>query len=54
MQTCYGVGSPAKTLTPKEYETIRRFGQRHFGPNAGYAQEYLFADRDNLVRLNRE
>lgn len=53
VQTCYGVGSPAKTLTPKEYDVIRRFGRRHFGRYAGYAQEYLFADRDHLVRLKR-
>ncbi|MBT8508120.1 hypothetical protein AZH53_06835 [Methanomicrobiaceae archaeon CYW5] len=53
MHTCYGVGSQARTLTPKEYETIRRFGQRYFGLYAGYAQEYLFADREHLIRVNR-
>ncbi|HDQ08456.1 MAG TPA: DNA lyase [Methanoculleus sp.] len=52
MKTCYGVGSAAKTLSPKEYEVIRRFGRDHFGPYAGYAQEYLFADRQHLTRLN--
>ncbi len=54
VQTCYGVGSSAKNLTPKEYEAIRQFGRRHFGCHAGYAQEYLFADRDYLIRLKRD
>jgi len=53
VRTCYGVGSAAKSLTPKEYEAIRRFGMSNFGPYAGYAQEYLFADREQIVRLKR-
>jgi N-glycosylase/DNA lyase len=32
-------------LRGKGNEEIRRFGQEHFGPNAGYAQEYLYAAR---------
>ncbi|MBN1194616.1 MAG: 8-oxoguanine DNA glycosylase [Methanomicrobiaceae archaeon] len=34
----------------REYETVRRIAQEHFGPYAGYAQEYLFmASREGLV-----
>lgn len=34
----------------REYETIRQIAQEHFGPYAGYAQEYLFmASREGLV-----
>ncbi len=31
-----------RSLTPREYREISLFGQRYFGPYAGYAQEYLF------------
>lgn len=47
MHRLYGVGCPEKSLTPAEYERIRRFAQEHFGPYAGYAQEYLFAVRES-------
>ena len=36
---------PGKSLSKKEYDTIRRFGREYFGEYCGYAQEYLFADR---------
>lgn len=36
-------GSP---LTSREYDTIRNFAREHFGPYCGYAQEYLFAGRE--------
>ena len=32
-------------LTNRDYDTIRRFGRKHFGKFCGYAQEYLFAAR---------
>ncbi len=47
MHRLYGVGDPEKSLTTAEYERIRRFAQEHFGPYAGYAQEYLFAIRES-------
>lgn len=35
--------SPAAAMTQKEYDMIAAFGRKHFGPYAGWAQEYLFA-----------
>ncbi|WAC05599.1 MAG: DNA glycosylase [Methanoregula sp.] len=35
------------SLTGWEYDTIRRFAQKHFGKYCGYAQEYLYAARDS-------
>ncbi|GAB7014679.1 DNA-3-methyladenine glycosylase family protein [Methanogenium cariaci] len=49
MHRLYGIGNPEKSLTPAEYERIRRFAQEHFGPYAGYAQEYLFAVRESYA-----
>lgn len=49
MHRLYGVGCPEKSLTPAEYERIRCFAQEHFGPYAGYAQEYLFAVRESYA-----
>lgn len=49
MHRLYGIGNPDKSLTPAEYERIRRFAQVHFGPYAGYAQEYLFAIRESYA-----
>jgi N-glycosylase/DNA lyase len=43
MQHCYGV--PEK----EGYEKISRRGREIFGPYAGYAQEYLYADRERLL-----
>jgi N-glycosylase/DNA lyase len=34
------------SLTGWEYDTIRRFAQKHFGKYCGYAQEYLYAARE--------
>ncbi|MEI7433414.1 MAG: DNA glycosylase [Methanomicrobiales archaeon] len=34
------------------YEYIRRYAQGYFGPNAGYAQEYLFCVRDTITKKN--
>jgi N-glycosylase/DNA lyase len=31
------------------YEQIRRRGREYFGPYAGYAQEYLYGDRERLL-----
>ncbi|MBP2134333.1 N-glycosylase/DNA lyase [Methanomicrobium sp. W14] len=45
MYGLYGVGDSEKTLSCGGYEKVRRFGQEHFGPYCGYAQEYLFAGR---------
>ncbi|MBN2734622.1 MAG: DNA lyase [Methanomicrobiaceae archaeon] len=45
MHKYYGVGDSEKPLSGGEYEKIRKFGQEYFGRYAGYAQEYLFADR---------
>jgi len=33
-------------LTTREYDLIRRFARTHFGEYCGYAQEYLYAARD--------
>ena len=49
MHRLYGIGNPDTSLTPAEYERIRRFAQEHFGPYAGYAQEYLFAVRESYA-----
>ncbi|WAI01988.1 DNA glycosylase [Methanogenium organophilum] len=49
MHRLYGIGDPEKSFTPAEYERIRRFAQEHFGPYAGYAQEYLFAIRTSYA-----
>ena len=49
MHRLYGIGNPAASLTPAEYERIRRFAQEHFGPYAGYAQEFLFAVRESYA-----
>jgi len=42
----YLPGDESKALTKKEYDRIRLFGQGYFGRYAGYAQEYLFAERE--------
>lgn len=42
----YLSGDESKSLTKKEYDRIRLFGQEYFGKYAGYAQEYLFAGRE--------
>ena len=47
MHRLYGIGNPDASLTMAEYECIRRFAQEHYGPYAGYAQEYLFAARES-------
>ncbi len=44
----YMPGLDHKTMTPAEYERVRRFGQSHFGLYAGYAQEYLYSARSLL------
>jgi len=31
------------------YEQIRRRGREHFGQYAGYAQEYLYGERERLL-----
>jgi N-glycosylase/DNA lyase len=31
------------------YEQISRSGREYFGPYAGYAQEYLYGDRERLL-----
>ncbi len=49
MHRLYGIGNPDVSFTPAEYERIRRFAQEHFGPYAGYAQEYLFAIRESYA-----
>jgi len=33
-------------LTTREYDTIRAFARRHFGPYCGIAQEYIYAARE--------
>ncbi len=33
-------------LTNRDYDTIRRFAREHFGEYCGYAQEYLYAARE--------
>jgi N-glycosylase/DNA lyase len=33
-------------LTAGEYDEIRRFAKKHFGEYCGYAQEYLYAARE--------
>ncbi len=40
----------AKVPSEKEDRRIREFGREHFGPYAGYAQEYLFCNREPLGR----
>jgi len=40
---------PAGSMTPAEYEKIRSFARGYFGQYAGYAQEYLFCDRDTIT-----
>jgi N-glycosylase/DNA lyase len=34
------------TLTAREYEAIRTFARKHFGPYCGIAQEYIYAARE--------
>ena len=34
--------SKKSSISPKEYKTMKSFGRKYFGKNAGYAQEYLF------------
>ena len=48
MYKYYNVGDPERALSNSEYNRIRKFGQDYFGEYAGYAQEYLFADRQML------
>lgn len=36
----------SSALTTGEYDTIRRFAKKHFGEYCGYAQEYLYAARE--------
>ncbi|UUX91496.1 hypothetical protein [Methanoplanus endosymbiosus] len=45
MSEFYDVGNPKATLSAYEYDRIRRFAKDYFGDYAGYAQEYLFANR---------
>lgn len=47
MQQCYG----RSDLT--SYEKISRAGREYFGPNAGYAQEYLFCNREAIAGRSR-
>ena len=47
MQQCYG----RSDLT--SYEKIARAGREYFGPNAGYAQEYLFCNREAIAGRSR-
>ncbi|HNX17587.1 MAG TPA: DNA glycosylase [Methanoregula sp.] len=39
--------SNGSALTGWEYDTIRRFARKHFGEYCGYAQEYLYAARED-------
>lgn len=39
--------SDGSALTGREYDTIRRFARKHFGKYCGYAQEYLYAARED-------
>jgi N-glycosylase/DNA lyase len=48
MQQCYG--RPALTT----YEKIAGAGRELFGPYAGYAQEYLFCNREAIAGRSRE
>jgi N-glycosylase/DNA lyase len=36
----------SSALTAGEYDEIRRFAKSHFGAYCGYAQEYLYAARE--------
>lgn len=47
MQQCYG--RPDLTT----YEKIARAGRGYFGPYAGYAQEYLFCNREAIAGRSR-
>lgn len=47
MQKCYG----RSDLT--SYEKISGAGREYFGPNAGYAQEYLFCNREAIAGRSR-
>jgi N-glycosylase/DNA lyase len=38
-----------KTISPLEYQKINSFGRTYFGKYAGYAQEYLYALRKQIV-----
>jgi N-glycosylase/DNA lyase len=47
MQRCYG------RLDLTSYEKIARAGREYFGPYAGYAQEYLFCNREAIAGGSR-
>ena len=40
-----------RSLTPKKYHAIRFFAWKHFGEYCGYAQEYLYAAREEEIPL---
>jgi len=44
MKRCYGADRELKN-----YEQVAGLGRELFGPYAGYAQEYLFCDRNRIV-----
>ena len=41
-------GRYAETGESRKDEEIATFGRERFGPYAGYAQEYLFCNRENI------
>ncbi|MDD1677277.1 MAG: 8-oxoguanine DNA glycosylase [Methanomicrobiales archaeon] len=48
MQKNYGQGSPG-ALTDRGYEQIGMFAREYFGKYAGYAQEYLYCNRQSAT-----
>ena len=50
MQRCYGTGSTGKSLTPAAYDAVGNWARSYFGSYAGYAQEYLFASRNEICK----
>ena len=50
MQRCYGTCSTGKSLTPAAYDVIGDWARSYFGLYAGYAQEYLFASRNEICK----
>ena len=50
MQRCYDLTPAGKTLTPAAYDAIGDWARSYFGSYAGYAQEYLFASRNEICK----
>lgn len=46
MNLYYISGEPEGSISMKEYNKIGKFARDYFGPYAGYAQEYLYCNRD--------